>query len=794
MRLRSYLLLLATAVLVPGFLAAGIAVDKVREGEREAALRGLRETVRATALLVDGEIQRSLGAVTALGSSPHLALGELAGFYAQAHALDSLPDVTTQLLDARGQQLVNTRVPFGTPLPPPVAGDYVRRALASQRPVITDLVVGPVSHKLLTVVYAPASASSPLGPVVVAQAFTVNHWQRTVMAPIADSRWTVGVIDHAGRFISRNRNADTKLGQPARPELVAAAAQAFEGLIRHRTLEGFESYDAFTHSRLTGWTIAIAAPVDTIEASATQSVTWLALGVAAALAAALLLATLLSGPLIRGLGAAGATARALGRGQMPLVPPPRDGTPALADALPPSERIAVDELDVLQEALRDAACQLASERGARGQVEAERERLLDNERASREDAQRENAAKDQFLALLGHELRNPLAAIGAAAEVLSRGDAQALRDARFLAIIQRQHRHLRHIVDDLLEVSRMLSGKIELAVAPLDLAACVRHCVEALRAAGGDGLGGNGDALQLEADAPVWVAGDAVRLEQIVTNLAANALRFLPAAPAPRVVRLRVTREGDEAVLVVADTGPGIPPALLDRIFDPFVQGPPPAGGASSGLGIGLALVRQLVALHGGQVVASNPAEGGARFEVRMPALDGAMSGVAGRRADVADAADAAAAAAVDAAATADAAQSGASAAAPRSRVLLVEDNPDARETMSMLLEMLGYLVDTAADGPLALAAVARQRPDIVVMDLGLPGMDGHAVAAAMRAEPALRGLPLIALSGYGQDSDRQASAAAGFDAHLAKPVDPDVLAAEIEARLAAARAGQAPS
>ncbi len=736
MRIRSNLLLLAAIVLIPGFLAAGIAVQQVRTNEREAALHGLRETVRATALLVDGQVQRSIGALTALGNSPHLQTGDLEAFYAQARAIDLPPDVWTLLLDETGTQRLNTIVAFATPPPLPPAGERVAQVLGGRNPLVTDVFVGPVTGKLVTTIYL-AAKPSPAGRFVVAQAFSVEHWKKTAMQPQGRTDWIVAVIDRNGKFISRSHLADELLGRPARPELVAAAAASNDGLIRHKTLEGTDAYDAFTHSALTGWTIAVAAPVETIEASATQAVGWLAVGVASALAVALLGASLLSRTLIRALEMASASARALGAGQLPA---PR--------------RTSVHEVDVLNEALGDAGRALAAERGAREVVEAERGRLLANERTAREAAQRENAAKDQFLALLGHELRNPLAAIAGASEVMTRRTPDEATKARFLGIIQRQNRHLTHIVDDLLEVSRMLSGKIALLLRPLDLADCVRSCVDALRLT----ERAEGYRLSVRAD-DVWIDGDAVRIEQIVNNLVTNALKFSPSGSEIDIV---VEADDGSASIEVTDPGAGIAPEFAERIFEPFVQGPPLAGRQASGLGIGLALVRQLVELHGGEIRMRSAGPGhGSTFAVRLPRI--APPATPRRREN-------------------------AGRASAGCRVLLVEDNSDARETMVALLTLLGYAIDAAADGPQALQLATARTPDVIVLDLGLPGMNGYQIAAEMRRVDALRCTPLIALSGYGQERDRQATADAGFDAHLVKPVDPDALVRVIEQQFTRSR------
>ncbi len=730
MRIRTHLLLLTGVVLLPGLIAATVAVEKVRDGERRAAIAGLSETVRATALLVDGEIQRALGTLSALSQSPNLKAGNLQAFYDEAAASDQRPNVWTVVVDRHGTQLVNTIVPFGTPPPPPEGREQLERFFSAGKPAVTGLRNGPVTNKLVTTVLVPAPPSS-LGPVALAKTFSVEHWRQAGLQPKGRPELIVAVIDPAGRFISRTHHADQYLGRQARPELVAAAAASREGVIRHHTLEGTEVYDAFTHSALTGWTIAVAAPIASIEASATQGIAWLAFGIAAALAVAMIGASLLNRVLIRAMDTASEGARALGLGLR--VDPPV--TP-------------LDEVNGLNRALLRASNLLVAEQAAREKVEVERERLLANETAARRLAETENAAKDKFLALLGHELRNPLAAISGAAELLDRRAALAPTYQRLLDIIQRQNKHLRHIVNDLLEVSRMLSGKIALEVQPLDLAACVSTCVEALRTS----EQAAGYELLLDADS-VWIDGDVVRLEQIVNNLVNNAIKFSPLGSRITIV----LRAGPQhAVLQVQDPGAGIEADFLPRLFDPFVQGRPLAGRQQAGLGVGLALVKELVELHGGTISASSDGPGqGSTFTVTLPRVaSGESPG-----------------------------PQPASAPEPlqRRRILLVEDNADAREAMAALLRDQGCEVVEAADGEQAIERAMREPPELAVMDLGLPGLTGYEVAAAFRRSERLRQVPLIALSGYGQARDREAALAAGFDEHLVKPAEPQALFSAID-------------
>ena len=356
------------------------------------------------------------------------------------------------------------------------------------------------------------------------------------------------------------------------------------------------------------------------------------------------------------------------------------------------------------------------------------------------ELQRLDRHKDQFLAMLGHELRNPLAPIRNALEILAH-DSDRETQERARAIIGRQTEHLVRLVDDLLDVSRIMYGKIDLRRERADLASAVTRGVEAAQPA----LDAHGHRLETRLPSePLHVVGDVVRLAQVVTNLLTNAAKY---TPTPGRIELALTREGAEAVLAVRDPGIGIPPDLLPRIFDFFVQGDLPLARSGGGLGIGLTLVRHLVALHGGSVKAESAGEWqGTTFTVRLPLVAGP-----GER---------------------TAAPGGAESEA-RHRVLVVDDNVDAAESLASLLELWGHEAHALHDGPSVVPAVTRLRPDVVLLDIGLPGLDGYEVARELRA---LDGHPvrlLAAITGYGQPEDRRRSAAAGFDVHLTKPVDP---------------------
>ncbi|USX12321.1 response regulator [Oxalobacteraceae bacterium OTU3CAMAD1] len=370
---------------------------------------------------------------------------------------------------------------------------------------------------------------------------------------------------------------------------------------------------------------------------------------------------------------------------------------------------------------------------------------LTREIEDRQVAERQNHAKDEFLAMLGHELRNPLSAISSAASLIGLPGVSTDGVQRAKKIIQRQSQHLGRIVDDLLDLSRAMSGKILLNRAPLDLSALVAHTLETFRA-----TGRSGDYQLIQDLDPGWIDGDPTRLEQIASNLIDNALKYTP--PGGRI-EVRTWTENDDVVLSVRDTGVGISADLLPHVFDVFVQGSSTLDRAQGGLGIGLSLVRRLTELHGGSIEAESKGPGGgSTFTLRMPRIEHQVA---------------------PAPTPAPAAQEHEQG---KPSVLLIEDNEDGREMMAMMLSCYGYEVQYAEDGLRGLEVAARFRPDLALVDIGLPGIDGYEVARRLRADPATRDIKLIALTGYGLAEDLRRVLDAGFDRHLVKPVDIDHL------------------
>lgn len=371
-------------------------------------------------------------------------------------------------------------------------------------------------------------------------------------------------------------------------------------------------------------------------------------------------------------------------------------------------------------------------------------------RAAEESLRDAGRRKDEFIAMLAHELRNPLAPIRNSLHILqlneSEGDWKVVDRVR--GMMERQVSHLTRLVDDLLDVSRITLGKVQLHSERLDLVRLVRYVV----ADQGETFATKGVALRVEAPAGVWTSGDPTRLAQVVGNLLTNALKFTSKG-GEVVVTVTGSRSDRRAVVSVKDTGAGIEPAILAQLFEPFTQADHTLDRSQGGLGLGLAIVKGLVELHRGTVRAESAGLGhGSTFTVSLPA-DLEAPALLNRSLPPAR-------------------------PTQELRILVVEDNRDAADSLRMLLEVLGYEVEVAYSGPDGVQLAETMRPHVVICDIGLPGMDGFAVAGALRKNPKIADARLIALTGYGQEEDRKRTRAAGFDEHLTKPADPAALCA----------------
>jgi PAS domain S-box-containing protein len=413
----------------------------------------------------------------------------------------------------------------------------------------------------------------------------------------------------------------------------------------------------------------------------------------------------------------------------------------------------------------DGAVLIVTDVTARRRAESDRGQLLERETAARHEAEKANRLKDDFLATLSHELRTPLNAILGWATILKTLPSDPALAERAVTVIERNARSQKQLIEDILDVSRVVTGKLRLVVAPVDLGAVIDGALESVRPSA------QAKQITLEVSCPPDFApleGDADRLHQVVWNLLSNAVKFTPVGGR---VAVRVARDEGWVRLEVEDTGAGVDEEFLPHMFERFRQADSSSTRRHGGLGLGLAIVRHLVELHGGTVEATSPGPGqGTTFTVRLPPSVPPAPATATR------------------AATGSATAAGALPAADTRldglRVLVVEDEPDTLELVATILRARGAEVDAVSSTRDALAALDQHRPDILLSDIGLPGEDGLALIRAIRERPDGEGLPAAALTAYAREQDRVQALQAGFQAHVAKPIQPSELV-QIVARLA---------
>ena len=708
--IRRYLMLIVLSALLPtGLFAAGLVyfLWDYQQSQRHQEQLG---RVRALASLVEGEVQSTVARLQVLASDRLLEASSLAAFHQRLRGqLRQSPDWANLVLLAPDGQLLNASVPYGTPLPTSGNHAFQRLAFESGDPVISDLFSARVRGTPTVGVALPVIRDGKVAHVLVAG--LMLDYLSTRLSSVVPADGVAGLFDRQHRFIARSRDPQPYIGKPPGELLLAAMREQHEGVLRSLTREGERTFTAFT--RLAeGWYIAVATPSARLDGALARYLglvggAWLAM-----LALGLLLTRFLMARINGSVAATVQTASRLAAGS-----PVEAAVPAVA------------ELATISEAVRT---------------------LFQRERQARAQAEAANKTKDEFLAMLGHELRNPLAPITTALQLMrSRGNGEFAQERE---IIQRQVQHMVRLVDDLLDIARIARGAIELKKSTLAIAGIVAEAVETAEPLF------RRKRLQLSLSPPAQdleVHGDPARLVQVLTNLLINAAKFTPEGG--RVTVAARARDGQVEV-TVADDGAGMEPAELSSVFELFTQGQQSVDRPQGGLGLGLAISRSLARLHGGDLVgASGGQHKGSAFTLTLPQAEG------------------------DAAPPPPAVTGGLPPADPDGRlVLVVDDNVDAALGLAELLAIWGFGTRVVHEGTAVMAAVRESSPDIVLLDIGLPGLDGYQLARLIRAEPQWRHLRLIALTGYGQASDHELSRRAGFDLHLVKPVDLDKLAAAL--------------
>ena len=719
---------LLVSIVPLGIFAAGLLYFHWQAQQRERE-RSQMESVRLLAAAVDNALDSTIQRLGIFARLWGTSASDERTVHAQARdALAASPDwinIVAFRADG-GAGVFRADAPFGTVMPKMRLLEMWLPLVREQRPLVTDSFTSPSTGETLISVGVPVMRDWRVTHVLIANLNA--RWFDELLNKQGFPQGAVsGVIDRTFKFVARSAEGDARRGADAAGPLVADMKLRQEGLGRYTSLNGIGVYTSWTRTRH-GWWAAFATPSAPVAAAFWNHLLILVGLWMAAVAAGLAFALAKSRRIAASLASIEGQAAELAQGRHIETPPVSD-VQELARAL--------DAIHQASEALQQAMRQ--------------RDASLDVERQARAAAEAANRAKDEFLAMLGHELRNPLAAISHAAAII-RGGCTPDQLEFASGVLTRQSQHLKRLIDDLLDVGRVMTGKIQLRRQPLDLASAVRQAVATIQAAGR--LADRQLSIDVE---PVWVDGDTARIEQIVVNLLENAATHTQ--PGGRI-RVSTSNQGDEALLQVSDDGRGIEADALPKVFDLFFQGEATADRARGGLGIGLTLVQRLAELHGGSARAASGGPGrGATFTVRFPAATEARARVG---------------------------LSLVGGASASRTLLLVEDNADARASLRMLLEMHGHQVLEAADGAGALEMLRRERPPIAVIDIGLPGMDGYEVARAARRELG-RDIVLVALTGYGSAADGQRAIQAGFDRHVTKPVTlHDLMEAIGEARRAA--------
>jgi signal transduction histidine kinase/CheY-like chemotaxis protein len=732
---------LLAAVLVPMLLGTlGLLVLQTVQENRLAQTRlgALAQTlVQAT----DAEFDRARAQLEVLAASPLIDDGDWLHMQQYASVVTArIPGSLIVLVGPDGQVMFNTAVPHGEPLPnlwslgaqsrevmwegrllPLSSGNLSRQAFESGKAVYSDLYLGVNVHRPALSVSIPVQRAG-MSHYALIYSFSPSLMQERIQAGVQVPGMRAVLVDRRGLVVATNEAAAFRLGDRMAP--VRRQPGAVTGGFRAVAPDGVDVSGAYAVSPI-GFVVYVSQPHggDLIPTRWT-SLAWMVLMLTGMLVSATL-AGVLSRKLARPLRDLGEDVRA-GR-------PPRD--------------TGIAEFDLLAQALRDGA-----EAEHRRAEEQTRRRLAENQEAMLRQADRQ---KDEFLATLAHELRNPLAPIRTSVELIRlRAPVDPVIE-RARGAIERQTMHLSHLVDDLLDVSRITLGRIHLRQEPVDLGEVAASAVDAVGAAAA--RAGLRLDSRIDQPAPV-VRGDPTRLTQCLVNLLNNAIKFTPAGGQ---VRVCVARRGAAAEVEVHDSGVGISADNLERIFDLFVQERHSGHGGNTGLGIGLALTRRLVELHGGTIRARSAGLGqGSCFCIELPAIERPAPGPVAAAPVRPEAAD------------------------ERASVLVVDDNRDAAETLGELLAMSGYSVALTHDGESAVRAVHERQPGVVLLDIGLPDIDGYEVCRRIRASTALAHQPLVvAVTGWGQRGDQEAATAAGFDAHLTKPVSPDRLIGLLEER-----------
>ena len=718
--LRTLLQWLMLVSMLPTLLLAALMVRSAADDNRANIQRRVLESARDLATDLENRLTAGLRTLSALAASESLARGDLAAFRNEAtrHQSAYAEWMTVVLTSPDGHHLLNTGIPAGEPLPAVTDPESLAEVVATGQPVMGSLRPGPngrLAFALRVPVVRDGAVTAVISAVITPQGLT----DALKMASDHDE-WVRVLIDGDNVVVARTREPEAFVGHTATPAFLARIGSLDEGVVESTTLDGASVYSAISRNRATGWLSVVAVPRDVVEAQFFGSLTVLGIVGALLLGVGGLGSYFIARWIARDISMVSAAASRLVEGR-----PVQITTPS------------VDEVRQLADALEHSGALIKTR-------EQERDERVSRADAARAEAEATTRARDEFLAMLGHELRNPLAPVLNALH-LARAQGGVIGQ-REREVIERQVRHMARLVDDLLDVSRLRRGAVALREEIVDLRVIADEAVEMTRPLFED----NDQRLSIDVPAGLALVGDDDRIAQVLTNLLSNAAKYTPRGG---MVSLSAHADGNNAVIRCADNGIGIGVELLPHLFNPFVQGARSIDRSQGGLGLGLAVARTLVELHGGAISVHSDGPGlGSVFEVRLPTRLGTSVDPAPPSAPALPS------------------------SRPAIRVLVVEDHDDVRDMLVRVLTMGGVETRGVATASAALRVASDWRPAVAVLDVGLPDMDGFDLARALRARDPDRGLYLIALTGYGGETYAEQARAAGFDEFLVKPLGVDAL------------------
>jgi signal transduction histidine kinase len=744
LRLRTLLALLVLTTLIPLGLFAALLIGRLWQQQGATVERQGVETARAISVAIDQEVESGRSALQVLAALDLYDAFDPARFERLAlRLMPAQPGWYALALADPAARIVFDTASHGGEASRLGEVAWIRTVVATRRPTVSNLFHDGAAGGYFYMIAVPVQEAGTVRYVLAAKvrSSSLSDILRRQSTPPGG---VVTLIDRAPRIMARSRNEARFIGQAPSENFRTASARMSEGSWRGMLLEGTPSYSSMSRSPLTGWTVGVGLPSAAVDTPILHSILQLALVGALLLGAGVASALILGRALVEALTSASLAARGLARGEVIE-----------------ARHSRIFEAEELSHGLLEAAAIL-------GIRQRERDEALGAEYAARLEAEALSRSKDEFVAIMSHELRTPLNAIYGWVRLLRTGKLDESRREHALEVIERNTRAQTQLIEDLLDMSRIVTGKLRLEMRRVDLAVVLQRAVEGLRPTGT----GKEIEIVLSVDPGVGaISGDPDRLRQIVWNLLTNSLKFTSKGGR---IDVTLTEAGPDAVIRVKDNGSGISPEVLPHIFERFRQGSSSPARKHGGLGIGLALVRHLVEMHGGTVVGESDGDGqGATFTVRVP-LAGQLAVHTGEPQMSAEAA-------IDGRNTAD------TRPLEGRSILVLEDDADARDMITMTLKQAGAQVTPAGSMQEALDILESAAPEVVVSDIAMPNGTGYDFLRQMRRMPRFSNTPAIALTAYTRPEDKARALEEGFHAHIGKPVEP---AALIRAIIAAAGRG----